>query len=100
DMVPPEQRGLSSGVMGLLAIAGSIGGVIVAGLFIDASKPLPTYVQGLWLTYGIIIAVLLALMLITIFSVKERNSLSAQSVAQEEDRSRTAPTIAEPAAPV
>ncbi|HCJ33234.1 MAG TPA: hypothetical protein DHV65_02920, partial [Ktedonobacter sp.] len=81
DIVPAEQRGLASGVMGLLAIAGSIGGVIVAGLFIDASKPLPTYVQGLWLTYGIIIAVLLALMLITIFSVKERNSLSAQSAA-------------------
>jgi len=100
DIVPAEQRGLASGVMGLLAIAGSIGGVIVAGLFIDASKPLPTYVQGLWLTYGIIIAVLLALMLITIFSVKERNSLSAQSAAQEEDQSPTAPSIAEPAAPV
>ncbi|MDQ6644755.1 MAG: MFS transporter, partial [Chloroflexota bacterium] len=100
DIVPAEQRGLASGVMGLLAIAGSIGGVIVAGLFIDASKPLPTYVQGLWLTYGIIIAVLLALMLITIFSVKERNGLSAQSAAQEEDQSLTAPAIAEPAAPV
>jgi len=100
DIVPVEQRGLASGVMGLLAIAGSIGGVIVAGLFIDASKPLPTYVQGLWLTLGIIIAVLLALMLITIFSVKERNSLSAQSAAQEEDQFPTAPSIAEPAVPV
>src|SRR5256885_4670657 len=37
DMVPPEQRGLTSGVIGLLAIAGSIGGVIVTGLFIDAA---------------------------------------------------------------
>jgi MFS family permease len=92
DMVPPEQRGLTSGVIGLLAIAGSIGGVIVAGLFIDASKPLPAYTQGLWLTYGIIIAVLLALMLITIFSVKERNSFSAQSAAQEEIAAQAAPT--------
>src|SRR5947208_812385 len=99
DIVPPEQRGLTSGVIGLLAIAGSIGGVIVAGLFIDASKPLPAYVQGLWLTYGIIIAVMLALMLITIFSVKERASLSAQSIAQEEaeDQSPTTPSLAEPA---
>ena len=92
DMVPPEQRGLTSGVIGLLSIAGSIGGVIVAGLFIDAAKPLPAYLQGLWLTYGIIIAVLLALMLVTIFSVKERNSFSAQSAAQEEIATQAAPT--------
>src|SRR5436305_9031023 len=92
DMVPPEQRGFTSGVIGLLSIAGSIGGVIVAGLFIDAAKPLPAYLQGLWLTYGIIIAVLLALMLITIFSVKERNSFSAQSAAQEEITTQAAAT--------
>ena len=92
DMVPPEQRGLTSGVIGLLSIAGSIGGVIVAGLFIDAAKPLPAYLQGLWLTYGIIIAVLLALMLITIFSVKERNSFSAQSATQEKIATQAAPT--------
>lgn len=92
DMVPPEQRGLTSGVIGLLSITGSIGGVIVAGLFIDASKPLQAYTQGLWLTYGIITVVLLALMLITIFSVKERNSFSAQSAAQEEIAAQSAPT--------
>src|SRR5437899_1697302 len=78
DVVPVEQRGLASGVMGLLSIVGSIGGVILAGLFIDAAKPLSAYQQGLWLTYGIIIAVLVALMLITIFSVRERQSASAQ----------------------
>ena len=101
DIVPPEQRGLTSGVMGLLSIAGSIGGVIVAGLFIDASKPLPAYIQGLWLTYSVIIAVLLALMLITFFSVKERARISAQSAAQEqgEDQPSTPPLPAS-AAPV
>ena len=41
DIVPVEQRGLASGVMGLLSIVGTIGGVILAGIFIDASKPLP-----------------------------------------------------------
>src|SRR5205823_3152055 len=58
DIVPVEQRGLTSGVIGLLMIAGSIGGVIVAGQLIDASKPLSLYQQGLWLAYGIIIAIL------------------------------------------
>jgi MFS family permease len=83
DVVPEEQRGLASGVMGLLSIVGSIGGVIVGGLFIDASRPLPAYEQGLWLAYGLIIAVLVALMLITIFSVNERKGFSAQMAEQE-----------------
>ncbi|HLJ35791.1 MAG TPA: MFS transporter, partial [Ktedonobacteraceae bacterium] len=77
DIVPVEQRGLASGVMGLLSIVGTIGGVILAGMFIDASKPLAAYQQGLWLTYGIIIAVLVAFMLITIFSVRERKGATA-----------------------
>jgi MFS family permease len=82
DIVPVEQRGLASGVMGLLSIVGTIGGVILAGIFIDASKPLPAYQQGLWLTYGIIIAVLVAFMLISIFSIKERNGATAPVGAQ------------------
>jgi MFS family permease len=83
DIVPKEQRGVASGVMGFLQILGGIVGVIVAGMFIDASKPLSLYQQGLWLTYGIIIAVLVALMLITIVSVRERMGISAQIAAQE-----------------
>lgn len=82
DIVPVEQRGLASGVMGLLSIVGTIGGVILAGMFIDASKPLAAYQQGLWLTYGIIIAVLVAFMLITIFSVRERKGATAPVGAQ------------------
>lgn len=101
DIVPPEQRGLTSGVMGLLSIAGTIGGVIIAGLFIDASKPLPAYIQGLWLTYSIIIAVLLALMLITFFSVKERAGISAQSAAQEQGEAQpSTPPLPASAPPV
>jgi len=83
DIVPEEQRGVVSGVMGLLQLAGTIVAVIVAGLFIDASKPLPLYQQGLWLTYGIIIAVLVALMLVTIISVRERMGASARLAEQE-----------------
>src|SRR6185437_8697161 len=43
DIVPPEQRGLTSGVIGLLLIGGNIGGVIVAGLLIDSSQPWIVY---------------------------------------------------------
>lgn len=78
DIVPEEQRGLASGVMGFLSTAGTIAGVIIAGLFVAASRPLPEYEQGLWLAYGIIIAVLVALMLITIISVRERMGISAR----------------------
>lgn len=71
DIVPEEQRGVASGTMGFLQLLGGIAGVVIAGIFIDASKPLSLYQQGLWLTYGIIIAVLVALMLVTVISVRE-----------------------------
>lgn len=88
DIVPAEQRGLTSGVMGLLSIAGNIGGVIVAGIFVNSALPSTAYYQGLWLTYGIIIAVLAAFMLITIIAVRERRGLSAQMIALEDEQHR------------
>ncbi|HLZ60648.1 MAG TPA: MFS transporter, partial [Ktedonosporobacter sp.] len=91
DIVPVEQRGLTSGVMGLLLIAGNIAGVIVAGLLIDASRPLPLYQQGLWLTYAIIMAVLVGLMLVTIVSVREHTGASAQLLAREEQQAERSP---------
>ena len=81
DIVPVEQRGLTSGVIGFLLIAGNIGGVIVAGQLIDASKPLSLYQQGLWLAYGIIIAILVLLMLVTLLFVHERASVDTQRFA-------------------
>ncbi|MBO0780212.1 MAG: MFS transporter, partial [Ktedonobacteraceae bacterium] len=83
DIVPPRQRGLTSGIMGLLQTLGTIGGVIIAGFLIDASRPLPVYQQTLWLVYSGIIAVLVALMLVTIFSVRERRRESFGEIAQE-----------------
>jgi len=70
DVVPVEQRGLTSGVMGMLLIAGNIGGVILAGSVLNSAQPLPIYQQELWLTYGVIMLVMVALMLVTIFSVR------------------------------
>jgi MFS family permease len=95
DIVPSEQRGLASGVMGLLSVVGTVAGVLVAGFFIDASKPLPAYQQGLWITYGIIIFVLVALMLITIFSVHEERGTSAQLAAQEAAQAQANPAPAQ-----
>src|SRR5579884_1768753 len=86
DLVPVEQRGLTSGIMGLLLIGGNIGGVLVAGLFVDASRPLPAYQHGLWITHRAIIVVLLALMLITIIAVRENAGLSAQLIAHEREQ--------------
>ncbi|GAC1375225.1 MAG: hypothetical protein PVS3B1_32500 [Ktedonobacteraceae bacterium] len=77
DLVPAQQRGLASGVMGVLTIGGNIGGVIIAGLFVDATRPLPAYQHSLWLIYGLIIAIMLILMCITIISVREKPGLLA-----------------------
>ena len=94
DIVPREQRGLASGVMGLLATIGSISGVIVAGIFIDASKPASAYQQGLWLTYGIIIAVMMVMMVMTIVSVKEHDSTSSIITEQEHQELLLPPLVA------
>lgn len=90
DIVPVEQRGMASGVMGLLALSGTVGGVIVGGLFINSARPLAAYEQGLWMAYGVIIAVMVGLMLVTILAVRERNAASAQLAAFEEEE-RMAP---------
>lgn len=83
DIVPAKQYGLTSGILGLLGIAGTIGGVIVAGLFIDSSKPWPQYQQGLWLTYSIIMAIMLVLMLITIIAVREYSLRTGRNLSEE-----------------
>jgi MFS family permease len=69
--------------MGLLLISGNVAGVMIAGMLIDAAKPLPTYQQGVWLTYGAIIIVLVTLMLITVFSLRERTTIAAQDTLRE-----------------
>jgi MFS family permease len=84
DMVLPDQRGLTSGTLGLLGISGYIGGVIVAGLLVDSSKPLPIYLQGVRLAYGIMMAIMIILMLVTILSVRERKPVPEQAIASGE----------------
>ena len=83
DLVPAQQRGLASGVMGVLTIGGNISGVIISGLFVDATSPLLAYQQSLWLIYGLIIIVMVVLMCVTIITVRENAGLAAQSALQK-----------------
>ncbi|GCE26864.1 hypothetical protein KDA_23480 [Dictyobacter alpinus] len=89
DIVPTNQRGIASGIMGFLLLIGNIGGVIVAGMFVNASKPLAQYQQSLWLTYAIIIVVLIVFMLVTILVVHERSN-TIENPPVEEIRSERA----------
>jgi MFS family permease len=86
DIVPAEQRGKASGVIGILGVLGNIGGAVVAGSFglVDAHKPLAEYQQGLWVAYGIIIALLVLFMLITILTVRESSGRSMQMAELEQ----------------
>jgi MFS family permease len=84
DIVPFKQRGLTSGLLGLLYTAGTIGGVVIGGTLIDSSKPLALYEQEIWLVYSIIIVVLVALMLITIFTVYERMPAKMSAIVPAE----------------
>lgn len=93
DIVPASQYGLTSGVLGLLGIAGTIGGVLVSGQLLDSSLPWPQYQHGLWLTYLLIMAILLALMVITILTVRER-PLAAVTDARAAPARRVSVTIA------
>jgi Na+/melibiose symporter-like transporter len=83
DIVPKEQRGMVSGLMGFLWIGGNVAGALVASMFVDSSKPQAAYDQGVWLAYASIMIIMVVLMLITVFTVNERIGLSARYLALE-----------------
>lgn len=63
DLVPPDQRGSASGLMGLMTMLGTIGAGFVAGRLMQRGQVLPLYLT--------IIAVLVATMAITVWKVRE-----------------------------
>jgi len=85
DLVPEQQRGLASGIMGVMMIAGGIVGVVVAGLFVNATLPLPLYQQGLWSIYLTLLLILIALMLVTVLLVQEPATRPGQGTTHTED---------------
>lgn len=78
DIVPAEQRGTVSGIMGLLSLLGNIGGVIVSGQLLHSQDPWPLYRQQLWMAYGAVIIVLFIFMLITILAVRDHPAVSVK----------------------
>ena len=71
DKVPQNQRGLSSGMYGLLSLLGTIIGSLVAGFILGGNLPLPVYRQAIVQVFLVIVAVQIVLVTYTIITVKE-----------------------------
>ncbi len=71
ELVPENRRGTASGVKSLLEVTGGVLFVYITGIFMDRYAP-PAGRQWLWLSLGILGAILLITMLTTIFSVREK----------------------------
>lgn len=72
DLVPPRQRGLASGYMGLMMVLGTIAGAAVAGALVDGRSPPALYAQQLGTTYLVVGALLLAGLVITACGIREQ----------------------------
>lgn len=72
DKVPASQRGSASGFYGLMSLLGTIAGVVVVGFLVNSNANLDVYKTELIMAYGLIGAVQVAFVAITVASVKER----------------------------
>jgi MFS family permease len=71
DKVPLGQRGAASGWCGLLTVGGTVAGSLLAGLLVDKTRPLDEYRVQLLVVYGLIAALQLATVLLTVRLVRE-----------------------------
>jgi Na+/melibiose symporter-like transporter len=71
EYVPEDRRGTASGVKSLFEVIGGVLFVYITGIFMDRYAP-PAGRSWLWLSLGILGALLLITMLATIFLVKEK----------------------------
>jgi len=73
DKIPPSQRGLTSGVMGFLMMAGTIGGALIAGHFVGQGQAARVY--------AIVAGVMVACAAIMAWRVKETPLRAVSPVA-------------------
>jgi MFS family permease len=94
DIVPQEQRGLASGIMGSALLLGQIGGVLVVSVFgfnssalLDGTQDFVTYQQGIITAYIAVAGVVALMAVLTALTVRETpwrpSVLAATSVAQQ-----------------
>ena len=76
DLVPTNKRGRASGVKSLLEVLGGAALVLLSGNFMDRYSP-GDQAYWLWLTLGVLGAVLLVATLVTLLAVRERPGTSA-----------------------
>jgi MFS family permease len=84
DLVNEEQRGTAAGIMGFAQILAIILGALITGRLLSinpvlqaqsasaVNSALATYSNQLLLVFGVVAAVIFVLMVVTVFSVKER----------------------------
>ncbi|HEV2235184.1 MAG TPA: MFS transporter, partial [Ktedonobacterales bacterium] len=78
DLIPREQRGQASGVMGLAQLLGSVAGFVVPALFgfnasllLKGGQALGVYNAGIARAYAVVAATILVLALVTVVFVRE-----------------------------
>ncbi|HLQ11051.1 MAG TPA: MFS transporter, partial [Ktedonobacteraceae bacterium] len=71
DKVPQNQRGMTAGFNGLFQLLGTILGSVIAGIIVNKNNALPLYKNEIVQIFLIIAAVQIALVVYTVFTVKE-----------------------------
>lgn len=97
DLVSEEQRGVASGIMGLAYWLGTIGGVVAPALFgfdstalLKGTQSLEQFQRGIQLGYGVVIAVVVTMALVTVVTVKEQPWKPGERAAAQGARARRA----------
>ena len=87
ELVPPNKRGLASGIKSMLEVLGGVALVQVTAYFMGRYLKLGEEFW-MWIALGILMAVLLIAMVITILTVKEPPSLGTTGLSKSVFRQR------------
>jgi len=80
DLVPEKPRGMASGIKGTMEILGAIIGIQVIGYFMS-ERFQAGYDSRLFLSLGIIAAVVIITMLVTVLTVKEKPEITGRKIS-------------------